>query len=287
MFDAQNVIFYGRVSTSEQGQSGLGLEAQKAEVERFVASRGMKISASYTEIISGGENNRPELARAIELSQSLGHPICVAKLDRLSRNVHFISGLMETGTKFIVAGLGMNASPLLLHIQAAVSEDERKKISQRTKAALAELKKKGVKLGNPNIAEARKVANESRSRNADINAVKVVQDLIPYFVEHYKMRERFCITHIAVWASAGHKGSMERSLLANHIKVKTTRGNSHTRESTYRAFDRVQKLIDTKLCSWVFTWVKSNHQHENTADVLSDLAMLDEYLVEILAELQE
>jgi DNA invertase Pin-like site-specific DNA recombinase len=282
MFDTQNIIFYGRVSTSEQGQSGLGLQAQRAEVERFAASRGMKISASYTEVISGGENNRPELARAIDLSQSLGHPICVAKLDRLSRNVHFISGLMETGTKFIVAGLGMDASPLLLHISAAVSEDERKKISDRTRAALAELKKNGVKLGNPNIAEARVIANQKRTANADQNAVRVIQDLVPHFKEHALLRDRFCIQHLPWWSDRwGNPGSMGRDKVHLFVTTTTTRGNKHTKASLYRAQNRVQKLLEGKGAPDALLCLTSNARNEDLNVYLAELETLSTLLVEL------
>lgn len=288
MFDTQNVIFYGRVSTSEQGQSGLGLSAQRTAVENFAKGRGFKISAEFTEVISGGENNRQELARAIELSKALGHPICVSKLDRLSRNVHFISGLMETGVKFVVAGLGMDASPLLLHITAAVSEDERKKISDRTKAALAELKKNGVKLGNPNIKEARKFANLKRAAMADLNAVLVVLELIPHFVEHAELRERFSITHLPWWSDQwGNPGSMGRDKVHQFVTTPTTRGNSHTKASLYRSQNRVKKLLEGQDTLEAFRLITDNVRNENLEEFKAEIALLTSQLVEIRDELRK
>ena len=110
---------------------------------------------------------------ALKLAKKIKQPICVAKLDRLSRDVHFISGLMSQKVPFIVAQLGRNVDPFMLHIYAALAEKERAMISERTKAALAEAKARGVKLGNPKIGPANKAAAKVRDR--DVKAVLIKQ----------------------------------------------------------------------------------------------------------------
>jgi DNA invertase Pin-like site-specific DNA recombinase len=146
------VIAYIRVSTQKQGQSGLGLEGQKAAIGRFCAAEGYAIAKTFTEIETGkgadALDRRPQLKSALRQASAYKSPIVVAKLDRLSRDVAFISGLMSQRVPFIVTEFP-NADPFMLHIYAAVAEQERTKISERTKAALAAAKARGVKLGNP------------------------------------------------------------------------------------------------------------------------------------------
>src|ERR1700730_8667274 len=150
-------IAYYRVSTQRQGKSGLGIEAQRSAVARFAEAERIEIIADHTEIETGkgadALNRRPELAAALVRARKAKCPILVAKLDRLSRDVHFVSGLMSHRVPFIVAELGADADPFMLHLYAALAEKERALISARTKAALAAKKAKGVKLGNPRAAE--------------------------------------------------------------------------------------------------------------------------------------
>jgi DNA invertase Pin-like site-specific DNA recombinase len=150
----KTAIAYTRVSTAEQGRSGLGLEAQRTAIEVFAEREGIAISAWFSECQSGKRISdtlleRPQLRAALEASQAAGAPVLVSKLDRLSRDVHFISGLMVHKAPFIVAELGLNTDPFTLHLWAALAEKERNLISQRTKAALAALKARGVILGRP------------------------------------------------------------------------------------------------------------------------------------------
>ena len=146
------IITYIRVSTQKQGQSGLGLESQQAAIERFCAAEGYAVTQSFTEVESakGADalDRRPQLNAALKRAAVYRCPIVVAKLDRLSRDVALISGLMAQGVPFIVTEIP-NADPFMLHIYAAVAEQERTKISERTKAALAAAKARGVKLGKP------------------------------------------------------------------------------------------------------------------------------------------
>ena len=149
--DGRFVAYY-RVSTDRQGQSGLGLEAQRAAVAGFVAGRG-ELAAEHVEVESGKRADRPELGRALELCRQRRAVLVIAKLDRLARNVHFISGLMESGVEFRAVDMP-DANRLTLHILAAVAEHEREAISARTTAALAAARARGVKLGSPDPAAA-------------------------------------------------------------------------------------------------------------------------------------
>ncbi len=147
-------IAYTRVSTTQQGKSELGLEAQEAALARFAEAEGYQIIERFEEIETGkgadALDRRPQLAAALKAARQRKVPIIVAKLDRLSRDVHFISGLMAHKTPFIVAELGADADPFMLHLYAALAEKERSLISRRTKDALAAKKAQGVKLGGSN-----------------------------------------------------------------------------------------------------------------------------------------
>ncbi len=150
----KSAVAYTRVSTAGQGRSGLGLEAQQAALARFAEAEGYDLLQTFTEVETGkgadALDRRPQLSAALAAARKLKAPIIVAKLDRLSRDVHFISGLMSHRTPFIVAELGADADPFMLHLYAALAEKERRLISQRTRDALAVRKAQGVKLGGLN-----------------------------------------------------------------------------------------------------------------------------------------
>lgn len=172
------LVAYFRVSTREQGRSGLGIDAQRAAVVRFAETEGFEIVAEFVEIEtskgSDALDRRPQLAAALDKARKLGKcPVAVSKLDRLSRDVHFISGLMAQRVAFIVAELGADADPFMLHLFAALAEKERKVISERTVAALAAAKSRGQTLGNPRLDEARAIANASHVAGADAFAANV------------------------------------------------------------------------------------------------------------------
>jgi DNA invertase Pin-like site-specific DNA recombinase len=151
-----NAIAYLRVSTSEQGRSGLGLSAQRAAITAFAQSEGMIIEQWHEEVETGKGSDalerRPTLAKALSEARKRGLPVLVSKLDRLSRDVHFISGLMVQRVEFIVTELGRQADPFVLHLYAALAEKERQLISSRTKAGLQAAKAKGKALGTANRA---------------------------------------------------------------------------------------------------------------------------------------
>jgi DNA invertase Pin-like site-specific DNA recombinase len=142
------LVAYYRVSTRKQGESGLGLEAQQACVANYACYGQHEIIAAYQEIETGKRADRPELVKAIAHSKRAKATLVIAKLDRLARNVHFLSGLMESRVDFVCCD-NPHANRLTLHILAAVAEDEAWRISERTKAALAAYKARGGRLGTP------------------------------------------------------------------------------------------------------------------------------------------
>ena len=176
MASAPRFVSYLRVSTAKQGASGLGLEAQRSAVALHVASSGGSLAVELIEVESGRRRDRPQLAAALAACRAHHAILLVAKLDRLARNVAFVSALMESGVEFIAADMPV-ASRLTLHILAAVAEEEARMISARTKAALAAAKARGVRLGNPRLlagnpgqAHAASVVNavQARARAADV-----------------------------------------------------------------------------------------------------------------------
>ena len=178
------IVAYIRVSTTKQGKSGLGLEAQLSSIVRFAEAEGFELAAKFIEVETGKGSDamcrRPQLAAALAEARRRKSPVIVAKLDRLSRDVHFISGLMAHKTPFIVAELGADADPFMLHLYAALAEKERTMISQRTREALKAAKDRGVVLGNPSLADVRQRATASVKANADRfarNVVPVIHDI--------------------------------------------------------------------------------------------------------------
>ena len=172
-------IIYTRVSTAEQGKSGLGLESQLNSVMEFCDAENIDVVEHYSEVETGkgadALDKRPQLAKALQHAKKEGAYLVVSKLDRLGRNVAFISGLMESKVPFIVSQLGKEADSFMLHLYAALSEKERELISTRTKAALQVLKAKGVKLGNlTNLDDARLLSNETNKAKATEFADKVL-----------------------------------------------------------------------------------------------------------------
>lgn len=141
-----NHVLYFRVSTARQGASGLGIEAQRAAVAAFLNGGNWKVCAEFEEVESGKCDARPALAKAIEACRLYGARLVIAKLDRLSRDAHFLLGLEKAGVDFVAADMP-NANRLTVGIMAMVAEEERRMIGARTKAALQAAKARGTKLG--------------------------------------------------------------------------------------------------------------------------------------------
>ena len=173
----KQAVAYIRVSTAKQGRSGLGLEAQRESIRRFAQAEGFEIVAEHVEVETGkgadALDRRPVLKTALEDARKIKAPVIVAKLDRLSRDVAFIAGLMAQRVPFVVAELGVDADPFMLHLYAALAEKERALISQRTKDALARAKANGVVLGK----HGRDVL-APRNRKAAVGRAKAISDTV-------------------------------------------------------------------------------------------------------------
>src|SRR5215208_814402 len=221
-------VAYYRVSTRQQQRSGLGIEAQRAAVERFAEAEKIQIIAEYVEAETGkgadALDRRPQLAAALAAAKAAKCCVLVSKLDRLSRDVAFVAGLMAQRVQFIVAELGRDADPFMLHLYAALAEKERRLISERTKAALAIRKASGTKLGNPsNFREAGEVGRSSLIATADEHA----RSMLPLL---RSLRAEGAITI----------GAITRSL--NERKVPTARGSRWHVSSVANLLARAQKL---------------------------------------------
>lgn len=141
------LVAYYRVSTKQQGASGLGLEAQKSAIETYAARIGSSLVGTFREVETGKRSDRPELQKALSCARRAGGILVVAKLDRLARNVAFTSALLESGVEFVACDMPQ-ANRFMIQVMAAVAEYEAKLISERTKAALAAARARGVKLGS-------------------------------------------------------------------------------------------------------------------------------------------
>ena len=174
----QQAIAYYRVSTARQGRSGLGIEAQREAVARFAAAEDFDLVGEFVEVETGkgseALDRRPQLTAALARGRQKKCPVIVAKLDQLSRDVAFISGLMAQRVPFIVAELGRDADPFMLHLYAALAEKERRLISERTKAALAARKARGARLGNRRNPSEAAAGHRALTEEADAFAANVL-----------------------------------------------------------------------------------------------------------------
>lgn len=216
------IISYIRVSTQKQGLSGLGMEAQEEAVKQYIKATGAKLVAEFVEVESGRKTDkeRPELARALEACKKNKAVLVVAKLDRLARNVFFISGLMEAKVKFLALDMPQ-ANELTLHVMAAFAEHEAKRISERTKAALAVAKNRGVALGVAGAANL-KPNIELRQQQAQTFA----QSLAGVF-EGFKLRQL-------------NQRQMVEDL--NSLGIKTSRGKDWSLMQVQRMIKQLQSM---------------------------------------------
>ena len=200
----KNYVIYKRVSTRRQGDSGLGLEAQQTAVETFLKGKDSGVVGEFVEIESGRKKDRPELIKALALCKAENATLIVARTDRLSRNVHFLSGLLEQKIEFIACD-NPSANNFTLHIMAAVAEQEALLISKRTKAALAAAKKRGVKLGSYG-----KVLAQENKESADNFANSMISAIKTAVADSLKKHDKVTLQGV--------------STFLNKRKVKTARG---------------------------------------------------------------
>ncbi|HEY8614174.1 MAG TPA: recombinase family protein [Roseomonas sp.] len=201
-------VSYLRVSTDRQGKSGLGLEAQREAVRGHMAGGASWLCAEFVEVESGKRNERPQLAKALAACKAHGATLIIARLDRLARNVAFVSNLMESGVEFVACDFP-SANRLTVHILAAVAEHEGRMISERTKAALAAAKARGVKMGGH---RGKVPTAEHRMASAATRAAKAQE------------RARSLAPVVAELREAGHT-SLERLAAAmTERRIATARG---------------------------------------------------------------
>jgi DNA invertase Pin-like site-specific DNA recombinase len=187
-------VAYYRVSTDRQGRSGLGLDAQKRAVDDFLRATGGTLHAEFVEVQSGGDNARAKLAEALKLCKLTRSTLLIAKLDRLSRNAAFLMTLQESHTRFLAVDMP-DANECVVGLMAVMAQAERKAISDRTTAALAAAKRRGVKLGNPKLqagtARTARIATMAASKAAKARAEEL-RELVT------DARSKGCSTLLAV-----------------------------------------------------------------------------------------
>ncbi len=218
-------VAYYRVSTDRQGKSGLGLEAQQRAVTQFCERSGGLLKAEFTEVQSGKDDNRPQLASALRHCRLTNSTLLIAKLDRLSRNVAFLATLQQSETRFIACDLPQ-ANELVVHILAAVAQAERKAISDRTKSALAAAKQRGVKLGNPKLQPGNAVsaakARAARSANVMRKSVELTE-----LIEDARAQGMASLREIAAHLnSIGVAAAREGKWHANSVRRVLLRANA-------------------------------------------------------------
>lgn len=202
-------VAYEWVSTVRQGSSGLGLEAQRQTIERFAAMRGATVVGSFTEVESGRNPDRPELAKALHLAKVTGATLVIAKLDRLSRNAAFLLTLRDSGVRFLAVDMP-EANDLTVGIMALVAQGECEATCRRTKEALAVAKARGAKLGNPNGAAALKRAGKGGTAlraTVVANADRFAQDVKPVIDD---LRGQDVTTLRATAAALNDRGMLTR-----------------------------------------------------------------------------
>lgn len=202
---SRRFVSYLRVSTAQQGASGLGLEAQRAAVAAHLNGGGWELLQEFVEVESGKKTDRPTLAQALRLCKQKKATLVIAKLDRLARNVHFISGLMESGVEFVACDMP-SATRLVVHVMAAVAEQEAEAISRRTKAALQAAKERGTVLGGRRVSAERfaEIGAQGRERRSQ-KAASFASGLAPVIAD-IKAKGVETLRHIAAELnSRGHE----------------------------------------------------------------------------------
>jgi DNA invertase Pin-like site-specific DNA recombinase len=232
------VVTYFRVSTQQQGASGLGLDAQREAVRRYLAGR--EPIGEFTEVESGKRKDRPQLGAAIELCRKTGATLIIAKLDRLARNVAFLSTLMESGLDFTAVDLP-EADRLTIHLLAAVAEHEARLISQRTKAALAQAKLRGKRLGNPRAAESSHLGGAGRAKVADAFALSAMP-AISRVRSSGITAPRLIAEELNAWAVVPPSGKRTGGWSASSVRKTIRRAARFTSDYTVTAEDEAGDL---------------------------------------------
>lgn len=228
----QRIVIYLRVSTDEQGKSGLGLEAQEAAARRYVTEAGGEIIAVYTEVETGSNDFRPELLKALDHCEAARATLVIAKLDRLGRKVAFLATLMDSGVKFVCCD-NPHANRFNLHIMAAMAEQEKAYISQRTKDSLHALKARGVPLGANRPGSYRFKAEEARKgseRGLIVRRARADNEARKRGAEALKLRNN----------GATLQGIAERFNARGYL---TPRGKPWTATQIMRLIQRAEKVI--------------------------------------------
>lgn len=217
-------ISYIRVSTARQGASGLGLEAQQKAINDYLNGGNWALISEFVEVESGKKNDRPKLAAALQQCRMTGATLIIAKLDRLARNVAFISKLMDSGVDFVAVDFPQ-ANRLTVHILAAVAEHEGKMISERVKVALAAAKARGTKLGSPrsnltpeDISQGSKVGNIVKAKQADAFAITVAPIIEQYMAEGQNLSQiAKSLNRTNVLTARGNDGAWTPQAVKNAI----------------------------------------------------------------------
>ena len=218
-FNTTDYIAYYRVSTDRQGKSGLGLEAQKNAVANYLNSVGGTLLSEFVEVESGRKKIRPQLQDALNACRSEKAVLCIAKLDRLARNVAFIANLMEARVEFVAVD-NPHANKLMLHMLAAFAEHEREQISRRTTEALAAAKARGVELGKNGKVLADR--NKQRAASFAVQMRPVIQQL----------------------KNEGHVTLRALASELNNRNVPTARSGQWHEVSVHRLLRRMRKVCD-------------------------------------------
>lgn len=212
-------VAYYRVSTQRQGRSGLGLEAQQTAVKAYAGIQGLHLIEQFTEVETGTrKRHRPQLAAALEATRRAGAVLLIASLDRLARNVAFVSALMESGVRFVAVDMP-EVDNLTIHVMAAVAEREAQQISARTRAALAARKARGLPLGGPNPS----IPPEARQRGREAQ------------------REA---ARLALWSAAAHAQMLrEQGLSLRAIAARLNEGRFRARQGGNWSGKQVHRLL--------------------------------------------
>jgi DNA invertase Pin-like site-specific DNA recombinase len=204
----KQAVSYIRVSTARQGHSGLGLEAQQNSVRIFSQANGLEIAKEFIEIESGKNDSRPILQEALTYSKKIGGTLVIAKLDRLARSVSFISQLMDAKTDFRACDYP-DVPPMVLHIMAAVSENEAKACSDRTKAALAAAKERGVLLGAAN-PKCQNLPDGAYARGGQVTKARALEAYADVRAEIFSMKINHGLSYQEIANTLNARGRFTR-----------------------------------------------------------------------------